>query len=152
MQCLTNPKEFFCNRVSRRMQHASASASASRPGTAAAAENGVIEIHSLDEWRSKWQAQSNSNKLMVVHFSAKWCGPCRFIEPAFAELAAQFKDVAFVTIDVDELEHLASKWKVRAIPTFFLLKGRQVMHKIVGAKRNELERKIQMVINQSTAA
>ena len=40
---------------------------------------------------------------MVIDFSASWCGPCRFIEPAFKELASRFSDAIFVKIDVDEL-------------------------------------------------
>jgi thioredoxin 1 len=40
---------------------------------------------------------------MVIDFSASWCGPCRFIEPAFKELASRFTDAIFVKIDVDEL-------------------------------------------------
>jgi thiol-disulfide isomerase/thioredoxin len=40
---------------------------------------------------------------MVIDFSASWCGPCRFIEPAFKEMASRYTDVAFVKIDVDEL-------------------------------------------------
>jgi thiol-disulfide isomerase/thioredoxin len=40
---------------------------------------------------------------MVIDFSASWCGPCRFIEPAFKEMASRFTDAVFVKIDVDEL-------------------------------------------------
>ncbi|KAI4979679.1 hypothetical protein ZWY2020_016432 [Hordeum vulgare] len=29
---------------------------------------------------------------MVIDFSASWCGPCRFIEPAFKEMASRFAD------------------------------------------------------------
>jgi thioredoxin 1 len=40
----------------------------------------------------------------VIDFTATWCGPCRFIEPAFKEFSAKYKDVEFVKIDVDELD------------------------------------------------
>jgi thioredoxin 1 len=40
---------------------------------------------------------------MVIDFSASWCGRCRFIEPAFKEMASRFTDAVFVKIDVDEL-------------------------------------------------
>lgn len=40
---------------------------------------------------------------LVIDFSASWCGPCRFIEPAIHAMAAKFIDVDFAKIDVDEL-------------------------------------------------
>ena len=40
---------------------------------------------------------------MVIDFSADWCGPCKFIEPAVHDLATEFSDVEFIKIDVDEL-------------------------------------------------
>ncbi|KAL5663001.1 hypothetical protein ACJX0J_023109, partial [Zea mays] len=59
---------------------------------------------------------------MVIDFSASWCGPCRFIEPAFKELASRFSDAIFVKVDVDELAEVARTWKVEAMPTFVLVK------------------------------
>lgn len=40
---------------------------------------------------------------VVIDFSASWCGPCKFIEPAIHAMADKFNDVDFVKIDVDEL-------------------------------------------------
>lgn len=40
---------------------------------------------------------------MVIDFSASWCGPCKFIEPAIHAMADKFTDVEFIKIDVDEL-------------------------------------------------
>ncbi|CAD6207097.1 unnamed protein product [Miscanthus lutarioriparius] len=70
----------------------------------------------------QWAAHKSSGKLMVIDFSASWCGPCRFIEPAFKELASRFTDAIFVKIDVDELAEVARTWKVEAMPTFVLVK------------------------------
>lgn len=41
---------------------------------------------------------------LVIDFTATWCGPCRFIEPAFKEFSVKYTDVEFIKIDVDELE------------------------------------------------
>jgi thiol-disulfide isomerase/thioredoxin len=35
--------------------------------------------------------------------TARVCGPCRFIEPAFKEMASRYTGVAFIKIDVDYL-------------------------------------------------
>ncbi|KAF8659427.1 hypothetical protein HU200_058454 [Digitaria exilis] len=89
---------------------------------------------------------------LVIDFSASWCGPCRFIEPAFKEMSSRYTDVIFVKIDVDELAvrdsdsvfDVARTWKVEAMPTFVLAKGGKEVSRVVGAKKDELERKIGM--------
>uniref|UniRef100_K4AGV7 Thioredoxin domain-containing protein n=1 Tax=Setaria italica TaxID=4555 RepID=K4AGV7_SETIT len=63
----------------------------------------VVAAHSKATYDEQWAAAKSSGKLMVIDFSASWCGPCRFIEPAFKEMASKYTDVAFVKIDVDEL-------------------------------------------------
>jgi thioredoxin 1 len=40
---------------------------------------------------------------MVIDFTATWCGPCKYMEPIIKELAAKYKYVEFIKIDVDEL-------------------------------------------------
>ncbi|KAJ3670148.1 hypothetical protein LUZ60_010472 [Juncus effusus] len=107
-------------------------------------ESSVIAIHSKDRWDEQWQAHKNSNKLMVIDFSATWCGPCRFIEPTFKALSTKFSEAVFLKIDVDELSEVSRMWKVEAMPTFVLIKGGQEVSRIVGAKKEELERKINM--------
>lgn len=43
-------------------------------------------------------AGRTQGKLVVVQFSATWCGPCRRIAPAFEALAKRTPDVEFVKV------------------------------------------------------
>ncbi|KAJ8464657.1 hypothetical protein OPV22_027209 [Ensete ventricosum] len=115
-----------------------------------AADDGVsavIAVHSVGEWTQNWESHSQTNKLMVIDFSASWCGPCRFVEPAFKAMAAQYSDAVFFKIDVDEIPEVSKQWKVQAMPTFVLVKGGQEVGRIVGAKKDELEKRIQEQIS-----
>lgn len=40
---------------------------------------------------------------MVLDFTAKWCGPCKLMDPVIQEFAARYTDTEFIKIDVEEL-------------------------------------------------
>ncbi|XP_008807864.2 thioredoxin H2-1 [Phoenix dactylifera] len=115
---------------------------------AAASDDGdshVLAIHSKDAWNDHSQSHGDSSKLMVIDFSASWCGPCRFMEPVFNAMAAKYTDVVFVKIDVDELSEVAQQWRVQAMPTFVLVKGGGEVGRVVGSKKDELDKKIEQL-------
>jgi thiol-disulfide isomerase/thioredoxin len=39
-----------------------------------------------------------------VAFTAAWCAPCVRFHPKFLELSAVFPDVAFISVDIDQLD------------------------------------------------
>ncbi|KAL2252432.1 UNVERIFIED_CONTAM: Thioredoxin H2 [Sesamum indicum] len=122
----------------------------------------VIAFHSSQRWQLHFNSSKQLNKLvslftlsstsglrtfnaveiMVVDFSATWCGPCKFMEPVFNNLSAKYSDVDFVKIDVDELSDVSREFGVQAMPTFLLLKQGKEVERVVGAKKDELEQKI----------
>ncbi|KAG6702833.1 hypothetical protein I3843_07G053200 [Carya illinoinensis] len=105
----------------------------------AAEEGQVIGVHTVEAWNEQLQKGNGSKKLMVVDFTASWCGPCRFISPFLAELAKKLPDVTFLKVDVDELKSVAQDWAVEAMPTFMFLKEGKIVDKVVGAKKEELQ-------------
>lgn len=66
---------------------------------------------------------ASEEKLIVVDFTATWCGPCRMIAPIFDQLAVDNPNVVFVKVDVDKLESVAGKCGISAMPTFQFYKG-----------------------------
>jgi thioredoxin 1 len=65
------------------------------------------------------------------------------MEPALAELCKLFTDVEFVKIDVDELQDVAAEYGVQAMPTFLLMKKGSQVDRVVGARKDELKKKIE---------
>ncbi|KAJ6290243.1 hypothetical protein OIU78_026043 [Salix suchowensis] len=104
---------------------------------------GVTAFHSSARWQLHFNSIKNTTQLMVIDFAASWCGPCKAMEPAVHAMAAKFTDVEFAKIDVDELPDVAQEFGVQAMPTFVLVKKGNEVDRIVGAQKEELQRKIE---------
>lgn len=102
----------------------------------------VISIHSSSELETKFRAASNLSRLVILYFTATWCGPCRFMAPLYKSLAEKHPRIVFLKVDIDELGDVAHRWNVNSVPTFFFVKNGKEIDKVVGADKNGLERKI----------
>ncbi|KDP38568.1 hypothetical protein JCGZ_04493 [Jatropha curcas] len=104
-----------------------------------AEEGQVIACHTVEAWNEQLEKGKESKTLIVVDFTATWCGPCRFITPILQDLAKKMPHVTFLKVDVDELRTVAEDWAVEAMPTFMFLKEGKIVDKVVGAKKEELQ-------------
>jgi len=72
---------------------------------------------------------------VVVDFFATWCGPCKMVAPILEELSREFDGkVRFGKVDIDESPGLASKFKIRGVPTMLMFKDGQPVENLVGAQ------------------
>ncbi|KAM6909567.1 thioredoxin b [Xenentodon cancila] len=84
------------------------------------------------------------DKLVVVDFTATWCGPCKQIAPKFAEMSEnpENANVIFIKVDVDEAEDVSSHCKINCMPTFQFYKNGVKVFEFSGANLATLKEKV----------
>ncbi|CAK7338340.1 unnamed protein product [Dovyalis caffra] len=102
----------------------------------------VVKIDSEKSWDFYITQATNKNCPVVVHFTASWCIPSVAMNPFFEEVASSYKDILFLSVDVDEVKGVATKMEVKAMPTFLLMREGAKVDKAVGANPDEVRKRI----------
>jgi thioredoxin-like negative regulator of GroEL len=87
---------------------------------------------------------SQDSRPLLVFFSSKRSGPARRMESLLAHLERKERARLRITrVDVDDDPKLAERFKVEAIPTLVLVKGKRVVARLEGrASAPRIERSI----------
>lgn len=70
---------------------------------------------------------------LLVFFSSERSGPARRMESLLAHVARKERErLRVMCVDVDDQPHLAVRFRVSAVPTLLLVKGKRVVERIEG--------------------
>ena len=73
------------------------------------------------------------SNVVVMDFTATWCGPCQIQKPILEQLEGELGDkVEFKMMDVDLNNALAGKDSVSAVPTLIIEKDGEVVKRYTG--------------------
>ena len=86
-----------------------------------------------DDLHFQTELSSAGIKLVVVDFTATWCGPCQRIAPFFEQLPAKYPRAVFLKVDVDKCQETAAAQGVSAMPTFIFYRNKAKIDRLQGA-------------------
>ena len=94
-----------------------------------------------------WQA---SNSCAVIFFTSQTCPPCKIVYPAYDELAYEAGDKAtLIKVDISQAYEIASRYSIRATPTFkTFLRGKED-DTWSGANEAKLRGNVQLLIRMA---
>lgn len=74
----------------------------------------------------------NDENLTVIDFSATWCMPCRLLAPILEDVANELTSVNFYSLDIDENEEIAKRYRIFSVPTLIAFKQGKMIDTLVG--------------------
>ena len=87
-----------------------------------------------------------SDKPVLVDFSAEWCGPCQMLGPILSELKTRVKDkAAIVKVDVDRNQQLARSLRIQSVPTLVIYQKGEIKWRQSGEKQAA---ELEYILNQ----
>lgn len=87
--------------------------------------------------------------LVLIDFTAEWCGPCKMMKPILDELKSAVKEnLVILKIDIDKNPHVAASYNIQAVPTLILFKKGTIVWRQSGVvQKNDLLRLVEQYKN-----
>ena len=94
----------------------------------------IKEINSEKELEDEIK---ENQKILLIDFFAKWCGPCKIMNPILKRFVEDNSEIDLIKVDIDKVSNLVTKYEIEEVPTFILVRNEKVLRKESGVLSNE---------------
>jgi thioredoxin 1 len=84
---------------------------------------------------------------LLFYFTASWCGPCQKIKPLLEKISngSDPSKLEIYMIDIDENDKIASEFKIRSVPSFYLYKDKDLKGQSGGADIKKVQELLKLM-------
>jgi putative thioredoxin len=111
----------------------------------AASERANIEAFRRDVLEASMDA------LVILQFTAEWCGPCKALTPVLEKVAADYagKGVRYVKVDVDKNQTIAAQFRIQSVPTVYaVFQGQPVVDLTAARTEPQIRQYLDQILAQ----
>src|SRR5690606_14428397 len=87
----------------------------------------------VDLATSDFESTLTDNDIVLVDWSASWCGPCRMFAPVYEKASEQHEDVVFAKVDTEAERELSAAAQISSIPTLMAFREGILVFEQAGA-------------------
>lgn len=88
--------------------------------------------------QSEFSKAITDNQIVMVYYTAPWCGPCKVITPLIDKLAEEYCDrVSVIKVDIDQNPENAKQYGIRSIPAILVFRDGEVVENLFGLQSYE---------------
>jgi thioredoxin 1 len=86
------------------------------------------------------------DKLVLIDFTAEWCGPCKMMKPILEELRQRMGDkIRILKIDIDRSPVVSDAFNIHSVPTLMLIQNKNILWRQSGVMQTV---QLEKIINQ----
>lgn len=90
-----------------------------------------------------------SSSCATIFFTSSTCAPCKLAYPAFDVVAEEHGDALFVKVDINESRDIASRYSIRATPTFMTFSKGKKLDEWTGADPTLLKANVAQLLQHT---
>jgi len=81
----------------------------------------------------------NTHPVVIMKFTATWCGPCKRSTPLVNKLFNEMpNNVSMIIVDIDKARDIASAMKIKSVPTMHNFINGAPMDSVIGSNKEHI--------------